>query len=144
METYYGTKVIQAEPREMDGNPGYKVVYEPDGYASWSPADVFDAAYKPSGRMNFGHALEALKRGGRAARSGWNGKGMWIVLMPPLNPPPFNMQAPDPKVLDSQAYIAMWTADQKYQRCWLPSEEDMLSDDWSVVGGGGGGSLDKT
>ena len=60
MNTYIGTKIIQAEPmdectflREVkhqndpnrETRPGYKVVY-PDGYVSWSPQDVFEAAYR--------------------------------------------------------------------------------------------------
>lgn len=46
MKTYVGVKVVCAEPSpKPDGSePGYKVVYE-DGYESWSPADVFEAAY---------------------------------------------------------------------------------------------------
>ena len=45
MKKYIGTKIVSAEPREgTDGRDGYKVVYA-DGYASWSPKDVFDAAY---------------------------------------------------------------------------------------------------
>lgn len=45
MIKYIGTKIVSAEPREgTDGRAGYKVVYA-DGYASWSPKDVFDAAY---------------------------------------------------------------------------------------------------
>ncbi len=46
MQHYIGVKIIQAEPEERDGKPGYKVAY-PDGYTSWSPADVFEAAYLP-------------------------------------------------------------------------------------------------
>lgn len=63
MKKYIGTKTIQAEPmtkgRAFDagllraGNipaterdvPGYKVAYG-NGYESWSPADVFEDAYK--------------------------------------------------------------------------------------------------
>ena len=45
MKTYVGTKIIQAEPQDKDGNPGCKVVY-PDGYVSWSPKDVFEVAYR--------------------------------------------------------------------------------------------------
>ena len=44
MTHYIGVKMVQAEPEERDGKPGYKVVY-PDGYTSWSPADVFNASY---------------------------------------------------------------------------------------------------
>ena len=30
--------------------------------------------------MDFGEAIRALKAGERVARSGWNGKGMWLSL----------------------------------------------------------------
>lgn len=61
METYIGTKIINAEPmteREwlftqnklvssMNAKyrEGYKVVYE-DGYTSWSPKETFERAYR--------------------------------------------------------------------------------------------------
>ena len=61
MKIYIGTKIIQAEPAtEHDviietrgvtqtigkrNRPGYKVIY-PDGYISWSPKEVFKAAYR--------------------------------------------------------------------------------------------------
>lgn len=52
MEKYIGTKIIEAEycPARKDagghkaGDPGYRVRYQ-DGYESWSPKDVFEAAY---------------------------------------------------------------------------------------------------
>ena len=43
MVRYIGTKLIEAIPAQKDGEDGYKVVY-PDGYISWSPADVFERA----------------------------------------------------------------------------------------------------
>lgn len=54
METYIGVKMIEAEPcpawkdsgEHKEGDPGYKVRY-PDGYVSWSPKEVFEAAYYP-------------------------------------------------------------------------------------------------
>ena len=62
MKQYIGTELIQAEPayridgkiylksgpvpRVMNREDGYKVVYQ-DGYESWSPKDVFEAAYLP-------------------------------------------------------------------------------------------------
>ena len=33
--------------------------------------------------MNFGEAIEALKRGGQVGREGWNGKGMWLAIQWP-------------------------------------------------------------
>jgi hypothetical protein len=41
---YIGVKMVEAEPQEKDGKPGYAVKYE-DGYTSWSPKDVFERAY---------------------------------------------------------------------------------------------------
>ena len=46
MVRYIGTKLIEAIQAQKDGKDGYKVVY-PDGYISWSPADVFERAYLP-------------------------------------------------------------------------------------------------
>lgn len=33
--------------------------------------------------MDFGKALQRLRDGQRLARSGWNGRGMWIALQRP-------------------------------------------------------------
>jgi hypothetical protein len=35
--------------------------------------------------MDFGDAIRALKEGKRVARSGWNGRGLWLVLVHPIN-----------------------------------------------------------
>lgn len=96
--------------------------------------------------MNIGEAVEALKAGKKVARSGWNGKGMWIVMMPPLSLPAFSSQSPGAKVndrtarhigedtpLESQPYIAMWTATQQWQPGWLCSQPDLLATDWEIV-----------
>jgi hypothetical protein len=96
--------------------------------------------------MKFGEAIEALKLGSKVARTGWNGKGMWIVLMPSLSLPPYSTQEPGPKVndrtakhigedtpLESQPYIAMWTAEQKWQPGWLASQADILAEDWTIL-----------
>jgi hypothetical protein len=48
---YIGTKIVTAWPQEKDGAPGYAVKYA-DGYVSWSPKDVFDAAYVDIGNVS--------------------------------------------------------------------------------------------
>lgn len=96
--------------------------------------------------MNFGEAIQQLKAGKKVARAGWNGKGMWIVLMPALYLPPYNTadtlrkvndrtakHIGEDKPLDSQPYIAMWTAQEKWQPGWLASQADMLAEDWVIV-----------
>lgn len=97
-------------------------------------------------QRDFGWALKMLKNGRKLCRSGWNGKGMYIVLMPELNLPPHSSQEPGAKVndrtakhigvntpLESQAYIAMWTAQGKWQPGWLASQNDMLAEDWEMI-----------
>ena len=59
MKSYIGTKVILAEPEEKDGQEGYKVVY-PDGYASWSPKDVFETAYREITDSEFDLIIDAV------------------------------------------------------------------------------------
>lgn len=96
--------------------------------------------------MTFGKALEALKQGKRIARKGWNGNGMWIVLMTGMRLPPYNTQDTDRKVndrtakwigedtpLETMPYIAMWTAQKTWQPGWLASQADMLAEDWVVI-----------
>lgn len=51
LKTYIGIKKIHARPEERDGIPGYTVVY-PGDYKSWSPKDVFEAAYLPIEKDN--------------------------------------------------------------------------------------------
>ncbi len=171
MQTYIGTKHLKARPMSLgdynayrgwplpaneDGSkPGYLVEYldggQPnmaghDGYVSWSPADVFTKSYRAVNGMTFGLALEALKEGLRVARAGWNGKGMWIVLMTPMDLPAFNDQTTQRKVNDRTAkwigkdtalhtdgYLAMWTAQGTWQPGWNASQADMLAEDWCIL-----------
>ena len=152
---YVGQKLIEAweanetvdpgDPQLHEVRPGYAVKYE-NGYTSWSPKDVFEAAYRPLDRLDFAGALFMLKRGKRVARAGWNGRGQWVVLMPGLKLPPFSSQEPGAKVndrtakhigadtpLDSQPYFALWNAQGKWQPGWVPSVSDVLAEDWTVV-----------
>ena len=96
--------------------------------------------------MDFSNALRELKNGKKLRRRGWNGRGMWIVLMGGLKLPPFSSQEPGAKVndrtakhigedtpLDSQPYFTMWTAHQQWQPGWLASQADLLAEDWEVA-----------
>ena len=139
MKPYIGTKIIQAEPHEKDygppethGQPGYRVVY-PDGYTSWSPKSAFEEAYRKTSAMSFGLAVEAMKKGKRVARAGWNGKGMWIRYIGPQDWQ-FDLDSISETEMDCEQYgfLAMKTADNKFVP-WLASQTDMLADDWQIV-----------
>lgn len=137
MKKYIGTKVISAEPEVKDGNDGYAVVYA-DGYRSWSPKAVFEEAYRPMEGMSFGLAVEALKLGKKVARSGWNGKGMFLYYVPAAsysahgNKYGTMVGVFDDDMVPYCAYIAMKTA-QNNVVPWLASQTDMLADDWHIV-----------
>ena len=138
MQQYIGTKIIQAEPlTKEDGQHGYKVVY-PDGYTSWSPDTAFDEAYRPCDAMTFGLAIEALKKGKRVARAGWNGKGMWLILVAyscsdtPEDHPHYHHHSV--ASVEGLPWIGMKTTDNKFVP-WLASQTDMLAEDWMIAEG---------
>lgn len=161
MKTYIGTKLIHALPMTRkeyndyrgwelpaneDGNDeGYLVEYVDGGrandsrhagYISWSPKDVFERAYRPVENMSFGLAIEALKAGKKVARAGWNGKGMFLFLVPgstfKVNRPPLMGIYPEGTEINYCPHIDMKTADGKVVP-WLASQTDVLAEDWAVV-----------
>lgn len=86
--------------------------------------------------MNFGEAITALKAGGKVAREGWNGKGMFLFLVPgstfTVNRPPLLGIYPEGTRIDYHAHIDMKTA-QGYVVPWLASQADVLAEDWEAV-----------
>lgn len=86
--------------------------------------------------MNFGQAIEALKAGRKVAREGWNGKGMFLFLVPgsrfTVNRPPLLGIYPEGTEIDYHAHVDMKTA-QGYVVPWLCSQADMLAEDWTIV-----------
>jgi Protein of unknown function (DUF2829) len=87
--------------------------------------------------MNFSQALEALKFGNKVSREGWNGKGMFLFLVPgsafEVNRAPLLGIYPAGTVVNYHAHVDMKTA-QGDVVPWLCSQTDMLADDWGVVG----------
>lgn len=167
MENYVGVKLVKAQPMsrleyteyrgwelpadENGNDEGYLVEYidspnsnhpNHEGYISWSPKDVFDRAHYKVDGLTFGHALEALKGGAKIARKGWNGKSMFLFLLPAGIIPKTAIH--DPKLrevlensgsdhFEALGSIRMKTADNKILTGWLASQTDMLSDDWVIV-----------
>ncbi len=88
--------------------------------------------------MNFGNAIQSLKEGNKVARSGWNGKGMFIILVPsspnikPVAGTPYSNAGIKQSVTIS-AHIDMFTASGDMQPGWLASQADMLADDWNTL-----------
>ncbi|MGH3203871.1 MAG: DUF2829 domain-containing protein [Streptosporangiaceae bacterium] len=89
--------------------------------------------------MDFGEALAALRQGGRLARSGWNGKGMFIVLQAGY-PDGIGINRntaeatgiPEGTVCRFRPYLMMFTADGEFVP-WVASQTDLLASDWETA-----------
>lgn len=68
--------------------------------------------------MDFGKALELIKLRKRVARTGWNGKDMWVAL-----------KEPDISTDMTLPYVFMRTAQGDYVP-WSASQSDILAEDW--------------
>ena len=170
MKRYIGTKVINAMPmtrlaynqfrgwtlpaNENGDDAGYLVEYTDggqantsqfDGYVSWSPKEQFEGAYRETSGLTFGLALEALKKGEKVAREGWNGKGMWLSLSGPVegrkihadafwseNNTDYANEQPG-QLATLLPCITMKTATGEILMGWLASQTDMLAEDWAIV-----------
>jgi Protein of unknown function (DUF2829). len=86
--------------------------------------------------FGFGTALTHLKNQRRVARQGWNGKGMFLFLVPgsifKVNRPPLLGIYPEGTEISYHAHIDMKTA-QGYVIPWLASQADVLAEDWVLV-----------
>ena len=144
MKTYIGTKIIEAVPAIRKGvrvyeedqpipksmypvEEGYKVRY-PDGYESFSPKAVFEAAYRPIDSMNFGLAIEAMKKGQKCRR-----KNQHIELASAISytSPAGTIVNAEHAAIGNKAIAFCGTSG--VQIGWLASQADMLADDWEIV-----------
>jgi len=77
--------------------------------------------------FDFGEALKRLREGKRVERNGWNGKGMWLMLVNYWLPSRNDHLVEGMKMLP---FIAMRTV-QGDLVPWLASQTDLLANDWS-------------
>ena len=94
--------------------------------------------------MDFSWAINALKAGNKVTRKGWNGKGMYLWLMPATTVKAEWCKEPVLKKLaednggeiECLGTIRMYTHDSTGRKAvltgWLASQSDMLGEDWVV------------
>lgn len=86
--------------------------------------------------MDFAKALVALKEGQKVAREGWNGKEMFLFLVPgstfQVNRPPLMGIYPEGTTINYQPHIDIKTADGTVVP-WTVSQSDLLAEDWQVL-----------
>lgn len=111
--------------------------------------------------ISFGKALEALKKGKRVSRKGWNGKGMFIfmraadelhidMVIDKMKSLPQSVKdyylkdvtddngdrifpAAENDKIKFTAYLCMKAANGTIVNGWLASQTDMLSEDWCIL-----------
>lgn len=150
MNQFIGTKLVNAIPmtrveyntfrgwelpaNENGADEGFLVEYldgsapnthEYAGYVSWSPKKQFEGAYRQTSGMTFGLALEAMQRGKRVSRTGWNGVGLWLEYIPANGVDLAFIRMSYP--VNSKAYP------EGARVPWLASQTDMLATDWQIV-----------
>jgi hypothetical protein len=166
MQQYIGVKIVNMKPMtrqeyndfrgwklpddECGTDAGYLVEYTDggkpnmpgfDGYVSWSPKEQADAAYRVTDGLTFGLAIEAMKKGKRVSRAGWNGKGMFVAIQPGCTIPKEFARGGVAKYLAEDGvesivilpHVDMKAADGSVVVGWLASQTDMLAEDWQIV-----------
>jgi len=149
---YLGVKIVDSEPMTAqefnqqvrplqysgEDQRGYKVIYE-DGYVSWSPKEVHEKAYRRIDNLTFGLAVEALKKGLKVARAGWNGKGMFVVYQKgypqgiPCNKQTaeaWGMSEGEPFICNP--YLQIKNVNGSHSM-WVASINDILAEDWMII-----------
>lgn len=99
--------------------------------------------------MDFAWAINALKAGLKVTRKGWNGKGMFLWLIPATDvkaewckePVLKGLAEANGGTIPCLGAIRMYTHDSTGRKAvltgWLASQSDMLSDDWQIYFGEG-------
>jgi hypothetical protein len=86
--------------------------------------------------MTFGEAILALKHGEKVARIGWNGKGMFVYLVPAASYPVQTGAAKshfgEGALVPYRPYLALKTTDEDVAT-WVPSVSDVLAEDWTTI-----------
>lgn len=96
--------------------------------------DVKEPAMTSSGLVTFGLAVQAMKEGKRVTRLGWNGKGMFLYLVPATEFTSICKHAKKHfgESTPYRAYFALKTA-QNDVATWAPSGSDALAEDWQII-----------
>ena len=83
--------------------------------------------------MNFGLALEELKKGNKVKRSGWNGKDQYIELAERVAYINSKGELINEGHVNIGNKVIAFIGTSGVQLGWLASQADMLAEDWQVI-----------
>jgi threonine dehydrogenase-like Zn-dependent dehydrogenase len=142
-EQGYKTTVTHADPEIEPGClPSWDWMPYQKGQAAKTEALQAQTEDPKTSGLTFGEAIDVMKRGGRVARAGWNGKNQWVCLgqgHKELEAEKFWNQ--NTRIFAEQnggkaevrPYMILKTADNAILMGWSPSQSDALAEDWTVV-----------
>ena len=97
-------------------------------------------------KMNFGMAIMALKAGYPIRRSGWNGKGLWVIkqvpahiteeIIPKMQSLPQSAKDLILKgkgIIDYTSQCLIYNENTGRADSWVPSISDVFAEDWEIV-----------
>lgn len=111
--------------------------------------DIFYKTYDKidsSNAMDFGDAIQALKQGRAVRRTGWNGKGLFVIkqipahiaedIIPKMQSLPQSakdlIMARENKFIDYTNQMLIINQEGRADS-WVPSSSDVFAEDWEVV-----------
>lgn len=127
---------------------GWYFVMYPDGYISFSPGKAFEEGYTALESIEntvreigtahgIGWAVKQMHNGSRVRRSGWNGKGMFIFLVPgsvfKVNRAPLLGIYPEGTEINYHSHVDLKNSDGQIVP-WNASQGDLLAVDWELAG----------
>lgn len=140
---------IQTLEGTMQASRGDYIIKGVNGEFYPCKPDIFEKTYEKadsSSAMDFGDAIEVLKQGGAIRRSGWNGKGLFVVkqesahiesdVIPKMQSLP---QAAKDRIMQTKGFIDYTSQCLIYNEntgradSWVPSISDVFAQDWEIV-----------
>lgn len=140
---------IQTLEGTMQASRGDYIIKGVNGEFYPCKPDIFEKTYEKadsSSAMDFGDAIEVLKQGGAIRRSGWNGKGLFVVkqipahiesdVIPKMQSLP---QAAKDRIMQTKGFIDYTSQCLIYNEntgradSWVPSISDIFAQDWEIV-----------
>lgn len=123
-----------------ENDEGYVIFYRGGEYVSWCPKEAFDDVSRPCDGMPFGMAVEAMKRGKKVTRKGWNGEGQFVRFETVIAWEDGELHIDEENsspAEDSTCFVFhfrnRYTGETGIQVGWLASQGDMKAEDWEIV-----------
>lgn len=144
-----GGLVIPTLEGDMVANTGDYIIKGVNGEFYPCKPDIFEKTYDEVGStsfMSFGFAIQMLKSGFAIRRSGWNGKGLFVVkqipahiteeIIPKMQSLPQSakdiIMSRENKVIDYTSQMLIINPDGRADS-WVPSVSDVFAEDWEIV-----------